>query len=344
MGTSERILIIDDQPGNVRLLEQMLRAEGYDDVIGLTDSREALARMNGAQPDLVLLDLHMPNVDGIEVLGRFRAATAGEYLPILVLTADDSPEAKLRALDAGATDFLTKPFDYVEAVLRIRHLLDARALHVQLEERVEERTRELEEARLELLHRLALAAEYRDDDTHEHTERVGRYSAALARRLGLGDEEADLIGAAAPLHDLGKIGVSDVVLLKRGPLTRDEVAHMRSHTEIGARILSESRSAVLRLGELIARHHHERWDGDGYPWALRGEGIPMAARIVSVVDVFDALTHARPYKPPWRVDEALNELERQAGRAFDPRAAETFAMMVRGGEVEFPESKEVHDE
>jgi putative two-component system response regulator len=312
----------------------MLLAEGYADVVGVTDSREVIDRINGTAPDLVLHDLHRPNLDGIEVLARFREATAGEYLPIVVLTADDSPAAKLRALDAGATDFLTKPFDHVEVVLRIKHLLDARALHVNLEARVAERTRDLEDARLELLHRLALAAEYRDDETHEHTQRVGRHAAGLAKRLGLGDDEAELIGAAAPLHDLGKIGVSDTVLLKRGPLTRDEISHMRSHAEIGARILSESQSAVLRLGEVVARSHHERWDGAGYPDGLKGEGIPLEARIVAVVDVFDALTHARPYKPPWRVDEALAEIERQAGRAFDPRVAAAFVQMAREGEVD----------
>jgi putative two-component system response regulator len=213
-------------------------------------------------------------------------------------------------------------------------LLDARALHVNLEARVAERTRDLEDARLELLHRLALAAEYRDDETHEHTLRVGRNAAALAHRLGLPDDEAELIGAAAPLHDLGKIGVSDTVLLKRGPLTRDETLHMRSHAEIGARIMSNSQAAVLRLGERIARSHHERWDGGGYPDGLAGEDIPLAARIVSVVDVFDALTHARPYKPPWRPEDALAEIERQSGQAFDPRVAAAFVAMVRDGEVD----------
>ena len=328
MTTSERILIVDDQPGNVRLLEHMLLAEGYTDVVGLTDAREALATADDNPPDLVLLDLHMPHIDGIAVLHHFRESRPGEYLPILVLTADDTPDAKLKALDAGATDFLTKPFDHIEAVLRIRHLLDARALHVGLEERVAERTAELEDARLELLHRLALAAEFRDDDTHEHTQRVGRNAAALARHLGLDAEEAELIGAAAPLHDLGKIGVSDTVLLKRGPLTHDETTAMQAHAVIGARILSESRSDVLCMGEVVARSHHERWDGGGYPEGLKGEQIPLAARIVSVVDVFDALTHARPYKSPWRVDEAIAEIERQAGKAFDPAVVAAFVELV----------------
>jgi putative two-component system response regulator len=272
----------------------------------------------------VLLDLHMPHLDGIDVLTRLRDATAGEYLPVLVLTADDTVESKLRALEAGATDFLTKPFDHVEAVLRIRHLLDARALHLRLEERVADRTAELEAARLELLHRLALAAEYRDDETHEHTQRVGRNAGVLAARLGASAEEAALIAAAAPLHDLGKIGVSDTLLLKRGPLSGDEFERMKSHAEIGASILSESRSAVLRLGEQVARSHHERWDGSGYPQGLAGEAIPWAARIVSVVDVFDALTHARPYKKAWTEDEAVEEMRRQRGKAFDPDVVDAF--------------------
>jgi putative two-component system response regulator len=331
--TSERILIIDDQPSNVRLLQQLLLVEGYADVIGLTDSREALAGLGTTLPDLVLLDLHMPHVDGLEILAAFRAATSGEYLPIVVLTADDSAEAKLRALDAGATDFLTKPFDHVEVVLRIRHMLDARALHVNLESRVAERTRDLEDARLELLHRLALAAEYRDDDTHQHTQRVGQHAAALAVHLGLDERAAELIGAAAPLHDLGKIGVSDLVLLKPGPLTGDEIVQMRAHTRIGARILSESRSDVLCLGEVVARSHHERWDGGGYPEGLAGEAIPLAARIVSVVDVYDALTHARPYKPAWPGAEAVAEIERLSGAAFDPVVVAAFVELVRKGGI-----------
>jgi putative two-component system response regulator len=330
----DTILVIDDQPTNVRLLEQMLRIEGYANVTGVTDPRRAPDLFAGLRPDLVLLDLHMPHVGGIELLARFRAMLDGEYLPIIVLTADDTPETKLRALEAGATDFLTKPFDHSEAVLRIRHLLEARALHVRLEERVADRTRELEDARLETLERLALAAEFRDDDTHAHTQRVGHNAARLAQALGLPPSEVEVFRAAAPLHDVGKIGVSDTILLKPGKLTEEEFEHMKGHTEIGARILAASRSQVLRLGEQIALSHHERWDGSGYPRRLRGEEIPFAGRLVSVVDVFDALTHARPYKRAWPIDRAEAEMRSQAGSAFDPALVEVFLELVAAGAVD----------
>lgn len=333
--SDDRILIIDDHVANVRLLAQMLEVEGYSSVTCVTDARQALPVFVEERPDLVLLDLHMPYLSGTEVLTRIRALIpAEEYLPVLVLTADDAPQTKLEALDLGATDFLTKPFDHAEAVLRIRHLLDARALHVRLEERVAERTRELEESRLEVLTRLALAAEFRDDATHAHTQRVGRNAAALAVEIGVARAEATIIGQAAPLHDVGKLGVPDAVLLKPGRLTPEEFEEMKAHAEIGGRLLSGSRSEVLRLGEQIARTHHERFDGNGYPKGLAGDDIPLAGRLVAVVDVFDALTSARPYKRAWTREEAAAEIEHLAGRSFDPDMVAAFLRLLGRGDVE----------
>ncbi|HVC31060.1 MAG TPA: HD domain-containing phosphohydrolase, partial [Steroidobacteraceae bacterium] len=245
------------------------------------------------------------------------------YLPILILTADISLETKQRALASGARDFLTKPFDRTEVLLRIRNLLETRFLHLHLERRVRERTEDLELARLETLQRLALAAEFRDDNTARHTQRVGNAAAILARALGLQESEVELIRQAAPLHDVGKIAIPDTILLKPGKLTAAEFEKMKSHTAIGARLLSGSRSPALQLGELIARTHHERWDGAGYFGIMR-DHIPLASRIVSVVDVYDALTHVRPYKRAWTVEDALAEIEAQRGRQFDPEVAETF--------------------
>ncbi len=327
-----RILLVDDEEANLLLLESILSREGYRELEWTSDPREVFGLYRQFRPDLILLDLSMPYLSGYEVLERLSMLIPdGEYLPVLVLTSEVSRDARYQALSLGARDFLTKPLDRVEVLLRIGNLLETRSLHQRLhdqnqalEERVRERTRDLDEAQVEILERLALAAEYRDDDTARHTRRVGEASAAVARALGLGEYEAELIGRAAPLHDVGKIGVPDVILLKPGRLTPDEFERMKAHTTIGAQILGGGSSEVVRLASKIALTHHERWDGSGYPRGLQGEEIPVAGRLVAVVDVFDALTHDRSYKLAWSVEEAICELERQAGRQFDPRVVEAF--------------------
>lgn len=334
--TSARILIVDDQLANVRLLDRLLRRAGYTALTGTTDPRRVMPLFSASEPDLVILDLHMPHLDGFALMQALGPAIPRDtYLPLLVMTADITPEAKQRALAMGAKDFLTKPFDTTETLLRIRNLLETRRLHLQLqrqnqtlEEKVEERTQELAAAQLEILERLALAAEYRDDDTGQHTQRVGRIAALLARALGWPAEQGELIGRAAPLHDLGKIGIPDWILLKPEKLTADEFARMQQHTNVGARILSGSRFPLLQLAEEIAHTHHERWDGAGYTGGLRGEAIPIAGRIVAVADVFDALTHERPYKRAWPVEEAVAEITRQSGSQFDPAVVEAFTQVL----------------
>ena len=315
----------------------MLRKTGYMDLVSTTDPRNAIPLFLEHRPDLILLDLHMPYLDGFGVLEQVAPhIPEGTYLPILVLTADISTEAEQRALTMGAKDFLAKPFDSVEVLLRIKNLLEARFLYLALQQqnevlevKVRQRTHELEEAQVEILERLALAAEFRDDATQEHTQRVGEYSARLARRLGLPEAQVELIRRAAPLHDIGKIAVPDSVLLKLGRLTSDEFEVIKSHTQVGARILSGSGHPLLQLAEQIALTHHEHWDGGGYSPTLRGEEIPLVSRIVAVADVFDALTHARPYKKAWPVEEAVAEIERQKGRQFDPRIVDAFVEMLR---------------
>jgi len=327
-----RILIVDDQQANVRLLERVLESAGYTQVFGTTDSREAVPLALQCRPDLILLDLSMPHMDGFEVMRQLgQHLSPDEYLPILVLTADITSEAKQQALSIGAKDFLTKPFEITEVLLRIRNLLHARFLHVALQgqnqvldQKVRERTRQLEKAHLEILERLALAAEYRDDCTGRHTQRVGRLSALLAGALGLAEEEVVLFRRAAPLHDVGKIGIPDLILLKPGRLTPEEFAVMKTHTTIGARILSGGSFPLLKLAEEIALRHHERWDGSGYPGGLAGEAIPLSGRILAVADSFDALTHERPYKQAWPVEEAMAEVASQSGRQFDPRVVAAF--------------------
>jgi putative two-component system response regulator len=334
-----RILIVDDEPANVLLLERILGEAGYPNHTATTDPRQVLTIHTRYHPDLILLDLAMPHLDGLTVMAQLRQVIpAGVFLPILVLTADMTTQAKQQALSGGATDFLLKPFDPTEVLLRIGNLLETRRLHLQLrrhnqllEQRVRDRTAQLEQARSEVLQRLALAAEYRDDDTHQHTLRVGETSALLAAALGLPEERVHRIRQAAPLHDIGKIGISDTVLLKPAKLTPQEFEHVKTHTLIGGRILADSTVPVLQLGREIALTHHERWDGSGYPHGLRGERIPLSGRIVTVADVFDALIHDRPYKHAWPVDRAIAEITTQKGRQFDPDVVDAFLGLVERG-------------
>lgn len=352
-----RILVADDEPANVLLLRRILRNAGYENIESATNGREAVAACQIQAPDLILLDLMMPQRDGYGVLEDLSPLRQEQHLPILVLTADANPEATRRALGAGATDFLTKPFDHVEVILRVKNLLETRFLtlalsdqNAHLEARVVQRTRELsqsyeklveanahlqksqrevEASQIEVLQRLAHAAELRDDDTGQHTQRVGHLAAQLAQRLGLDGAHVELIRSAAPLHDVGKIGVSDTILLKPGRLTPDEFEVMKTHAQIGAALMKDGHSPLMRAAEVIALTHHERFDGTGYPCGLKGEEIPFEGRILAVVDVFDALTHERPYKKAWLSEEALAEIEKCSGTQFDPRVVQAFVAMIK---------------
>ncbi|HEV8456223.1 MAG TPA: HD domain-containing phosphohydrolase [Gemmatimonadales bacterium] len=325
-----RILIVDDEPRNVRVLKRVLAVAGYRQVLAITDPRDAIARFAEIGPDLLLLDLHMPEIDGVAVMERLRAGMpASEYFPILMLTGDASPQACQRALAMGASDFVAKPFDMHEVLIRIRNLLETRFLHrqvaehnLQLERKVRERTAELDTAQLDTVARLALAAEFRDDETGRHTQRVGALAELLARAMGWSDAEAALLGLAAPLHDIGKIGIPDAILRKAVMLTARERKTMEQHTTIGARILSGGRSSFIQLAEKVALSHHERWDGQGYPERRVGPAIPSAARIVAVADFFDATVHDRVYRKAWPMDEVFAAIAAMSGSAFDPAVAE----------------------
>jgi putative two-component system response regulator len=326
-----KILIVDDGEANVALLVDLLRGAGYTELITTTNSSDAVALCAGNSPDLILLDLHMPHPDGYEVMELLTPWIDARWFPILVLTADITPAARERALSSGARDFVTKPFDMTEVLLRIKNLLEVRFLQLELrkqnltlEQRVYERTEELHAARLDALERLAVAAEYRDDDTREHTRRVGQTSALIARELGFPEDEIELVRVAAPLHDIGKIGIPDSILLKPGKLTSEEFARMQDHVSIGRSIVSGSDSPILEMAEQIILAHHEWWNGNGYPRGLEGSEIPIAGRIVAVADVFDALTHDRPYKKAWTVGGALSEIRVLSGVQFDPSVVEAF--------------------
>ncbi len=327
-----RILIVADQAADVRLLERLLERFGYRNVTGMTDAAQVVGWCEAEPPDLLLLDLQMPDPDGRQVMRRLEPLTLGATrLPMLALTTDATPDIKRQALAAGARDFLTKPFDEIEVRLRVANLLEAHALRLEhqqhramLEQQVRERTAVLECARMETLERLVLAGEFRDDDTHEHAGRVGQTAGLLAHRLRRPPEEVELVTRAAPLHDLGKIGISDDILLKPGRLTPDEFEVMKTHARIGAQILEGSSSAVLEMSATIAATHHERWDGQGYPDGLSGERIPLVGRITAMADVFDALTHDRPYKAAWPVQDAVTEIRRLDGLHFDPAVVAAF--------------------
>ena len=328
---SGRILIVDDQEQNIRLLARILTKAGYDQLASTTNSDEALALHIQFKPDVVLLDLHMRGKDGFQVLEEIMLQSGDEYMPVLMITADDSTAVKRHALALGAKDFVGKPFDSAEVLLRINNLLETHSLYrrlrgqnSELEKKVAERTRELEESQIEVLERLAAAVEFRDDDTGTHTRRVGHVSALLAERLGLDGTSIELIRRGAPLHDIGKVGIPDSILLKAGPLTAEEFETMKTHTVIGSRMLSKGRSELVRYSQRIARSHHEWWDGSGYPDRVSGQSIPLEARIVAVADFLDALTHERPYRPARGIDETLAEIKRRAGTHFDPNIAKAL--------------------
>ena len=337
-----RILIVDDEHINVELLRRLLERAGFSRIESTNDSREAVDLYLNFRPDLIVLDLHMPHRDGLEVLDDLNAIAEASYLPILMLTGDDTQEAKREALSRGAKDFLNKPFHSDEVLLRIGTLLETRFLYLQiqsqnqmLEAKVRDRTRELEAAQIEIIERLARAAEFRDDHSGQHTERVGQMAALIAKQIGLPDTQVYLIRRAAPLHDVGKIGIPDSVLLKPGKLTAEEFTIVKTHTAIGARILSGSSFTILRLAEEIAFNHHERWDGTGYV-GIAGAAVPLAGRIVAIADVFDALTQTRPYKAAWTVTEAVSEIERQRGRQFDPTLVDAFLRIIEQRERQAP--------
>ena len=326
-----RILIVDDQESHILLLRKLLKAAGFTSVATTTDSSEAAALYGEFQPDLLILDLHMKPLDGFQVMEQLKKAESDSYLPVLMMTASDDPEVLGRAYELGARDFLRKPFDRTEALARIRGMLEIRLLtnkirdhNRELEETVRDRTKEIRETRLEVIRRLGRAAEYRDNETGMHIIRMSVSAARLARAAGLSHAECELLLNASPMHDIGKIGIPDRILLKPGPLDDAEWVIMRRHPQIGAELLSGSPSELMQLAETIALCHHEKWDGSGYPRGLKGEDIPLPARICAVCDVFDALLSRRPYKEPWTVEAALDFLDQRKGSHLDPKLVVLF--------------------
>jgi two-component system response regulator RpfG len=325
-------MVVDDQSTGRAILEQVVRSlDERVAVEGFGRPVDAVVWATRHIADLVLIDYMMPEMNGIELAKRLRALPGYEHVPIMMVTAHDDRKVRYDALDAGVTDFLIKPVDARECLARCRNLLTLRRQQLALEDRrrllegmVEEATREVRDREKETLMRLARAGEFRDEETGYHLMRMARYSRLIADTIGLERDEAESIELAAPLHDIGKIGIPDQILLKTGRLDAAEASTMRRHPLIGHEILKGSASKYVRMGSLIALGHHEKYDGSGYPNGLVGDHIALCARIVAVADVYDALTSARPYKKAWSSDKAFDFLDAQRGKHFDPQLVDAF--------------------
>ncbi|MFG6466258.1 HD-GYP domain-containing protein [Roseateles sp. BYS87W] len=308
-----KLLVVDDEPANLQVLRQVLQSRYR--LAFARDGEKALELAARERPDLILLDVMMPGLSGLEVCRRLKAPDADAALrriPVIFVTALADPEHEAEGFAAGAVDYITKPISAPIVLARVRNHLSLVAAD------------ELRASRLAIVQCLGRAGEYRDNETGRHVLRMSHFAAVIGRRLGMSDAEADDLLNAAAMHDVGKIGIADAVLLKPGKLTPEEWAHMRSHPEMGAEIIGEHDARVLQMARRVALHHHEKWDGSGYPHGLAGEAIPLEARIVALCDVFDALTSDRPYKKAWPVDEAVAQLRADAGKHFDPTLVELF--------------------
>ncbi len=337
-----RILLVDDEQASIVVMKSLLTTAGYTNVHVCDEPQAAAALFVQLKPDLLVLDYHMPGRDGLGVLADL-APHLPDAFPVLMVTGDERPGLRETALASGATDFLTKPVNQVEARLRIRNMLEARHLHLELqrhndrlEAAVRRRTQELEHSQLEMLVRLARAAEYRDDDTGQHTWRVAHVCGVIAREMGVKHERVETLLRAARLHDVGKITIPDGILMKPGRLSPAEYAVVQGHARAGAELLSGSRSPLIRLAEQIALTHHERWDGAGYPQGLAGEAIPLESRILAVADAFDALTHDRSHRKAVSMVVAVREIREHSGTQFDPAVVEAFERAFAKGMLVIP--------
>ncbi len=328
------IMIIDDVHTTRVILSQLMSSLESD--VRVKSFEEPVSALEYAQihePDLVLADYRMPRMNGVEFCRRFRQIY--KDIPLVMITGSEDKRVLYDALNAGANDYLAKPIDHIECMARCRNLLTMRKLNQiykgrskWLEERVADATKEISRREQETLMRLAKAGEYRDEETGNHVLRMAKYAFFIGKRLGLSEADAHLIEVAAPMHDIGKIGIPDHILRKPGKLDAEEFAIMKTHSSIGHEILKNSPSLYLRMGAVIALGHHEKFDGTGYPGGLAGDAIPLPARIVAVADVFDALTSVRPYKKAWPIEEAVTFIKSQRGMHFDPKCVEAFEQEI----------------
>ena len=325
------VLIIDDSDINLTLLKALVLKLGECSTVLFDHPVKALDWCRENVPDLVIVDYMMPDMDGLKFIRAFRGLHGRTEIPVLMITANDQKDIRYEALLGGANDFLTKPVDRIEFSARARNMLSLRTGQKYLADRashlaalVDEQTQEIRDREKELIFRMSRAAEFRDPETGAHIQRMAYYSQIIAKGLGLDEKAQRTILEAAPMHDVGKIGIPDYILLKPGKLTPEEFDVMKTHAKLGHELLDGSGSEILRSGAEIAMSHHEKYDGSGYPHGLIGTKIPLFGRIVAVADVFDALTSERPYKKAWSFDEAVKFLEEGRGKHFDPMCVEAF--------------------
>ncbi|TNE78566.1 MAG: response regulator [Gammaproteobacteria bacterium] len=326
---SNTIFLVDDEPINQKLLEKILHKAGYTNLVHIYDPSQVLEKYHKYKPDLILLDIRMPGMSGFEVMDQLNRLNDPLMPPVIFLTAEGNEENLLQALDRGARDLMQKPFNQSELLMKVRNMLDLHIAHKMLnkkydllEQVVSSRTRELRETRLKVVERLGMAAEYRDDETGNHIKRMSHICSFLAGKLEMESRYCEEILHASPMHDVGKLGIPDHILLKPGKLTSDEMTVMKQHTEIGRTLLDGDDSSLMVMAREIAYTHHEKWDGSGYPQGLKGQAIPLCGRIAALADVFDALASNRPYKQAWELPRIIEFLVEQKGRHFDPELVE----------------------
>lgn len=338
-----RILIIDDELGNVQIFERVLTGAGFSNITSITDSLKAVETYESFKPDLILLDLKMPKLDGFGVMDALKKVETETYLPILVLTAQRDQATRLRALESGAKDFISKPFEMTEALTRVRNMLEVSLLHkevreinLDLEYRVRKRTRELEESRLDIIHRLVRAAGFRHQSNRPDVARLGNYCSLLAEEMGMSPGQCNLMHLASPLHDIGKIGMPDKILSREESLNFEEGEVFKMHPNLGAEILGGSDSPLLQLAESICKAHQEKWDGTGYPNGLKAEETPLEARVVAVCVELESLTGSAN-KTPISLEAAMIEIESKSGSFFDPNVVAACKRVL-------PEIKEIAEQ
>ena len=317
------VLVVDDTPANIDVIGEVLRPF-YRVRAALSGEKALVIAATHPQPSMILLDVMMPGLDGLETCARLKANPLTAGIPVIFVTAMAESQDEERGLSMGAVDYVTKPISPPIVLARIKTHLALHRQNQELEQRVRERTNELAQTRFEIIRRLGRAAEFRDNETGLHVTRMSHYSRLIAQSYCSDQAWIDLIYNAAPMHDVGKIGVPDGILLKPGQLTAEEWQIMRKHPEIGANILGDAANDVMIMSRDIAHSHHEKWDGSGYPRGLSGPDIPIAARVIAIADVFDALTTERPYKKAWTVQDAVTFMSQQADSHFDARLLECF--------------------
>jgi len=325
--TGHRILVVDDEKDIRELMEIAITSRGHHCTI-VPDGEAAIRMMRDEQPEVVITDVEMPNMDGVELTKRIKAEFTAD---VIILTGYAPQHAYAEFIEIGASDFVRKPVTPSEVIARLERVLAERCLKAEslsAHQKLVAAHEALQASYLDTIHRLVVATEYKDEDTGDHIVRIGRLGALLAKRRGLSDREVEHIGFAAPMHDIGKIGIPDHILLKPGKLTAEEFEIMKTHTTIGARILSKSKSEIIRCAQQIAISHHERWDGSGYPQGLAGERIPITGRIVALADTFDALTSRRPYKEPYPLEQTLAIMQQSRGSHFDPDLLDLFMASI----------------